>query len=128
MSRQKGKRGERELAQELRSKGFSGARRGQQFSGIEGDDVVGIPGVHIECKRTETLSIYKALEQADEDAQDGEVPVVFHRRSGKAWIAFVYLDDIDAFIERWTAGKPGTPPAGVEPDGGEADPQPEDDG
>ena len=54
-SREKGKRGERELAGELRRHGYD-ARRGQQYCGANGDaDVVGLPGLHIECKRVERL-------------------------------------------------------------------------
>lgn len=47
-SREKGKRGELELAKLLRDCGFD-TRRGQQYSGANGDaDVVGLPGIHIE--------------------------------------------------------------------------------
>lgn len=50
-SRQKGARGERELAKVLRSYGYE-TRRGQQYCGANGDaDVMGLPGIHIECKR-----------------------------------------------------------------------------
>ena len=55
-SKQKGKRGELELAKKLQEYGFE-ARRGQQYSGIGGDDVVGLEGVHIECKRVEPLGV-----------------------------------------------------------------------
>lgn len=55
-SREKGKRGERELAGELRRHGYD-ARRGQQYCGANGDaDVVGLPGLHIECKRWKGLT------------------------------------------------------------------------
>ena len=51
--REKGKRGERELAGRLRDHGYD-CRRGQQFCGASGDaDVTGLPGIHIECKRVE---------------------------------------------------------------------------
>ena len=47
-SRQKGARGERELAGILRDYGFD-SRRGQQYCGLNGDaDVIGLPGIHIE--------------------------------------------------------------------------------
>ena len=60
-SRNKGKVGERELAKKLRELGFD-ARRGQQFCGANGDaDVVGLPNIHIECKRVEALRLYDAL-------------------------------------------------------------------
>lgn len=46
-SRSKGKRGELELARELKHHGYA-CRRGQQFSGASGDaDVIGLPGIHI---------------------------------------------------------------------------------
>lgn len=92
-SREKGKRGERELAAELFKHGFS-ARRGQQYSGANGDaDVVGLPGIHIECKRVESLNIQKAMDQAESDAKDTEIPAVFHRRNREPWKVTMYLDD-----------------------------------
>ena len=65
-SRQKGKKGELELAKVLRGYGYP-ARRGQQYSGANGDaDVVGLPHVHIECKRVEALNIDKyGLDEID---------------------------------------------------------------
>lgn len=92
-SRQKGARGERELAAVLREHGFE-CRRGQQYSGANGDaDVVGLPGVHIECKRVESLNIYKAIEQAKSDARENELPAVFHRKNGKPWLVTMTLED-----------------------------------
>lgn len=93
-SRDKGKRGERELANALKNLGYE-ARRGQQYSGTETSaDVVGLPGVHIECKRTEQLRLYDALEQAETDAGDsGDIPAVFHRRNKKPWVVVMRLDD-----------------------------------
>ena len=99
-SRNKGKRGELEMAAFLRERGFDDARRGQQFKGGPGSpDVCGIPGLHIECKRVETLSLYSALAQACRDAGDtGSVPVVLHRRNGKQWVAILGADD---FLRIW---------------------------
>lgn len=92
-SRQKGARGEREIAKILRQRGYD-ARRGQQYSGANGDaDVVGLPGIHIEVKRVEALNIDKAMEQAITDAKPGEMPAVFHRKNGKEWKATVRLKD-----------------------------------
>lgn len=93
MSRNKGKRGENELANILKNHGYD-ARRGQQFCGANGDaDVVGLPGVHIEVKRTESLHLYPALEQAAADARENETPVVFHRRNHKSWVVIMELED-----------------------------------
>ena len=90
-SREKGKRGERELAKALREYGYD-ARRGQQYAGANGDaDVVGLPGVHIECKRVERLDIYAAVDQSKADAGD-ELPAVFHRKNAREWLVTMPLD------------------------------------
>lgn len=84
-SRRKGKEGELALAHFLEKYDF-GARRGQQYNGADGSaDVVGVPGLHIECKRVERLNIDAALAQATEDARDGEIPIVFHRKNRTKW-------------------------------------------
>lgn len=102
-SRNKGKVGERELAAALRAEGFESARRGQQYSGSETSaDVVGLPGIHIECKRVEKLNIYEAVEQAQRDAGDsGELPAVFHRRNRKPWLVTMPLSDWMILYRKW---------------------------
>ncbi len=94
-SRNKGKRGERELAQELRRLGFPEARRSQQYCGsATSADVIGVPGLHLEVKRTESLSLYTALDQAIQDSEgSSDIPVVVHRRNNKPWVAILPLDD-----------------------------------
>lgn len=92
-SRQKGKRGELELAHKLEEYGVK-ARRGQQYSGAMGDaDVIGLDGVHIECKRAEQLNIEQAMLQAENDAREGEIPAVFHRKNREEWKVTIRLDD-----------------------------------
>ena len=59
----------------------------------EPDVVADIPDVHIECKRTERLRLYDALEQAIGDAGQ-KVPVVMHRQNRKPWVAIVRLEDL----------------------------------
>jgi Holliday junction resolvase len=104
MQRRKGANGERELSAELRRLGFADARRGQQFSGIEGRDVVGIEGLHLESKRTERLSLYPAMTQAERDAAVGDVPVVCHRANRRPWVAIVQLDHAVSFAQRLLRG------------------------
>lgn len=95
-SRQKGAAGERELANLLKEYGYD-THRGQQYSGINGDaDVVGIPGLHIECKRVEKLNLDDAMEQSKRDAREGEMPVVIHRKNRQEWKVTLSLKD---FIE-----------------------------
>lgn len=85
-SRAKGANGERELAKLLRSQGYADARRGQQYSGANGDaDVIGVKGIHIECKRQERVSDEMWLKQAEDDARKGEIPVVIYRRNHEDW-------------------------------------------
>jgi len=95
-SRNKGARGEREWAAYLAEHfGCEDAHRGRQYSGgPDSPDVAkGIPGTHAEVKRTEKLSLYAAMEQAECDAGDA-VPYVAHRRNGKRWLVICYADDL----------------------------------
>ena len=98
-SKRKGATGELELSKELTRLFGHQCRRGQQYSGIEGEDVVGLPGVHIECKRSEKLSLYPAMAQAERDAKDGAVPIVCHRRNRQEWLAVVRLSDLPRLVE-----------------------------
>ena len=95
-SKQKGASGERELARKLKEYGYD-CRRGQQYCGANGDaDVVGLPKIHIECKRVERLNLYDAMSQAKHDAKPEEIPAVFHRKNHCEWLVTLTLDD---FIE-----------------------------
>ena len=92
-SRAKGAAGERNLAKALREYGYD-CRRGCQYSGVNGDaDVVGLPSIHIECKRVERLNLYDAMAQSKHDARDGELPAVFHRRNNCKWLVTMELAD-----------------------------------
>ncbi len=92
-SRQKGARGERELATVLKAYGYD-CRRGQQYCGANGDaDVVGLPGIHIECKRGEKLNLYDAMAQSKADARKNEMPVVMHRKNNCDWLVTMSLED-----------------------------------
>lgn len=100
-SRAKGARGERELSSKLKEYGYE-TRRGQQYCGSNGDaDVVGLPGIHIECKRVERLNLYDALAQARSDAKDGETPTVFHRKDRSEWLVTMSLDDWMKLYKEW---------------------------
>ena len=98
-SRAKGAGYEREIAAELRLRGLS-ARRGQQFSGANGDADVECEELkgryHLELKRVERFGaadLYRAMEQSKRDARAGEVPVVIHRTSGEKSLVTMELDD-----------------------------------
>ena len=101
-SRDKGKRGEREVASLLREYGYD-ARRGVQYhGGPSSPDVVGLPGIHIEVKRTERLDLYGALAQSIGDA-GGDMPVVIHRRNDCRWVVIQPLEDWIELYRAWEA-------------------------
>lgn len=97
-SREKGKRGEREVAELLTANGFP-ARRGVQYvGGPDSPDVVGLDGYHIEVKRTEAFRLYPALEQAKGECQAGDIPVVLHRSNARPWVAVLDATDFLALV------------------------------
>lgn len=99
-SRRKGKEGELALAKILRERGYD-ARRGQQFKGgADSPDVIGLPGVHIECKRVERLDLAAAYEQSFRDAADGEIAAVFHKKNREPWMVTVSLEDFFKLYEK----------------------------
>ena len=85
-SKQKGKRGELEVAHILQEHGFD-ARRTAQFCGNTGEaaDVIGLPGYHLEVKRCETTKIWDWIQQAERDCKAEETPLVVFRKSHEKW-------------------------------------------
>ena len=105
-SRNKGAAYEREIAKKLREYGYK-ARRGQQYSGANGDaDVIGLEGVHLECKRTERTDLYGWLAQSERDARDGELPVVVHRKNNSKSLVIM---DFDVFMKLYRDYEPPVP-------------------
>ena len=99
-SKAKGKRGELELAKILRGYGFY-TRRGVQYKGSEDSpDVVGLPRIHIEVKRVQSLNIDKAIDQAVEDSGKA-MPSVFHRKNGRPWLVTMKLEDWMMLYQAW---------------------------
>lgn len=102
-SRRKGADGERSLAKILREYGYL-TERTAQYCGKTGEaaDIRGLPGIHIECKRVEKLNLSAAMQQAENDARDGEIPCVFHRKNREKWKVTMNLDDFMKIYERWS--------------------------
>lgn len=91
-SRDKGVRGERLLVHFLQSLGLN-VKRGMVW--LNQSDLIGLDGIHIECKMNESLNVRKALDQAIEESQkrkDG-LPVVFWKKSRKGWITIMRTSD-----------------------------------
>ena len=94
-SKQKGKNGELEICHKLKEYGFE-CRRSVQYNGkADGGqaDIVGLKNIHAEIKRVEKLNLYDAMAQAIHDANDGELPTVFHRKNYSEWLVTMRLPD-----------------------------------
>lgn len=93
-SQRKGRAAELELSRILQGHGYN-VEPGRAQSYGEFPDLSGLPGVHIECKRAETLRLSEWMAQAERDAQrfgDG-APAVFFRRSRSPWCVVMKLED-----------------------------------
>jgi hypothetical protein len=49
----------------------------------------------------EALNIDKAMKKAQEDAKNGDMPVVFHRKNNKPWLVTLGLDDFMKLYKAW---------------------------
>ena len=93
-SQRKGRGGELELSRILQGHGYD-VEAGRALSYGEVSDLSGLPGVHIECKRAETLRLSEWMDQAERDAlrfEDG-LPTVFFRRARSPWCVVMKLED-----------------------------------
>ena len=103
-SREKGARGERLLRDYLRSFGAC-VRRGYVF--CRESDLVGLQGIHIECKFVEKLNVRKAMDQAIAEAgkrKDG-LPAVFWKVSRKPWLTIMRTEDFMVLYQMARRGK-----------------------
>ena len=108
-SRDKGARFERQLAGILREWGYK-AERTAQHSGKTGQaaDVIGLPGIHIEAKHQERMSLYDWMAQAKRDAAaagKGSLPAVFHKKNHGEILVSMELADWMQIYREWEAGR-----------------------
>ena len=101
MSRRKGAAGEREAAAALNEVFGTRFHRGRQYhGGPDSPDLAGdMPGLHIEVKRVERLSLYPAMFQARRDAAPDQVPVVMHRANNRPWLIVVEIADLIRLLD-----------------------------
>lgn len=103
-SKRKGKVGELEWARVCNDHGYN-CRRTAQYCGNTGEasDVVGLPGIHQEVKRTERLDLYGAMFQAAHDARPGRIPIVAHRRNNHDWVVIMSAEQWFELYRAWEA-------------------------
>lgn len=92
--RDKGLRGEREVAERFRAAGM-------EVRGLEGsgDHLVvrhleGGFDLHLEVKRQETLCMDKWSRQAEAEAPRGAIPLMIYRRNREPWRVSLLLEDL----------------------------------
>lgn len=106
-SKQKGARFERLLASKFREYGYSDSRRTAQYCGNTGDasDVVGLPGIHVEAKHQERMSLYDWMDQAKRDSKGtGNLPAVFHKKNNAEILVTMTLEDWMKLYTEYEAG------------------------
>ena len=100
--RDKGRRGELLWRDVCREHGFAAERGGQYYQrGCEVADVVGLPGIHIECKFCERLNVRQAMEQSKRDAVGDELPILAHKTSRKEWLVTMRATDWFLLYRLW---------------------------
>lgn len=90
--RDKGARGEREVATVLRGYGLEVDRTPNSGGLHIPGDVTGLEGFHLEIKRQETLRLPLWVRQAVEEAPEASEPVVVYRQSGEPWRVVLTLE------------------------------------
>ena len=115
ISREKGKRAERQWRDEFRAHGYT-ARRGQQFSGSPNSpDVVcdDLPLYHFEVKHVEHLNLSAAMAQSRRDAggptasagNRGKIPIVAHRKNYWPWLVTMDAERFYRLLQRDLTGE-----------------------
>lgn len=99
-SRNKGRNAERELEKIIEQRGIEVDRniggRVQKYGDLR------IPGVAIECRRRETVSITRWSADHEADVPDHLVPAVAYRISGEPWRVSMPLAD---FLDLYESSK-----------------------
>lgn len=109
MQRDKGARFERQVANLFKDYGYN-AFRTAQFEGKSGNcaDVEGVPGIHIECKHVERMTLYDWIAQAVRDTEasrKNDKPVVIHKQNNKPILVSMRFDDWIELYREWEAGQ-----------------------
>lgn len=100
----KGPLAEALIVKYLRDSGFTRAERRLMGGARDRGDIAGIPGLMIEVKNEQKMSLAEWIDEALREAQDGETPVVWHKRRAKTSPADWYVTMTGKhFTELWMA-------------------------
>jgi len=92
--RRKGTSGELEVRDIFRAAGFDCDRTPNSGALRIRSDLYGNVPAHLEVKRQETARPWAWWQQATDEAQPGELPVVAFRRNRSQWLAIVDLHQL----------------------------------
>lgn len=113
MSRDKGARGEREIANILKAAGIP-AMRSQQHKGAAdaADETTYLDDLfYLEVKRTEKLSLYPVMKIAKDEAGEDKTPLILHRKNQEKWLAIMEFDALIGIFHMfmpWMFNEKGT--------------------
>ena len=97
-SRDKGARGEREFINDhLRPYWPAACRNIDQF-GDDKRDCLNVAGCHFQIKRTERFEVWKAIDQAETEAKQYDLPIVAFRRNRSKWYCVIEADELVALL------------------------------
>lgn len=108
-SRDKGKRGEREARDQVRTYWSApNCIRAAQSNGKHSADLLDAgDSLHVEVKRIASIAALKYFQQAERDRKRGEIPVVLMRQNGTiagqersmtGWVVMFAIEDTDQFV------------------------------
>ena len=94
-SKRKGKVGELEWVNFLKTKFGIDAKRSQQYKGTadSADVESDWDFIHWEVKRVQALNLHEAMAKAAEES-DWKFPVVAHRKNGTEWLVTLRAEDL----------------------------------
>lgn len=97
-SRAKGKKGEQEFINLHLRPYWPEACRNADQTKDDKNDCLNVAGVHWQIKRTESLRVWDALEQAESEAASTDLPVVAFRRNRSRWYCVVDAAELVALL------------------------------
>lgn len=93
-SRRKGASAEREFIKNFLAEHWPEACRNLDQFGPDKRDTLNCGGTHWQIKRQERLNIWAALDQAESEARNSDLPVVAFRRNRSKWYVALEADEL----------------------------------